>query len=526
MRRMGRQGMVASPHYLATAAGVDILRRGGNAIDAAIATNAVLATVTPHLCGMGGDLFALVYRSTDGTLIGLNGSGRAPHAATAERVRALAGNDRMPERGPLPITVPGCVDAWGVLHERFGRLPLADILAAAIRYAKEGFPITSRFAQSLTVVSTVLHPDTPARETFFPGGATPREGAILTQPRLAETLHTIARQGTGVFYRGAIAGEVVRSVQAIGGLLACEDLAAHRADWVEPLSVRYRDVTVYELPPNSQGIVALLMLSMLEHVPSAALSADDAGYVHHLAEVARLAYADRDRYVTDPEHMTIDPATLLASRHGRERMALVGDRISGAVTAGEPGDTAYLCTADNEGTLVSLIESNYMGIGSGVMAGETGVMLQNRGASFSLLPGHPNVIASGKRTMHTLMPGMAFQKERPWLVFGTMGGSMQPQIHVQLLTRLLDQGMPLDAAIGAPRFDAAAGADGEGRPLIRLEDRFPREVFDGLARRGHATQALDAYSSAVGHAHAIQILENDMYVGAADPRTDSLALGY
>lgn len=526
--------MVGSPHYLATAAGVDALRRGGSAVDAAIATNAVLAVVTPHLCGMGGDLFALLYQADNGELAGLNGSGRAPREATAERVRALAagqpgagkpgGGERMPQRGPLTITVPGCVQAWGALHERFGRLPLADVLGEAIRYAEQGFPISARFADSLKLVLPVLHPDTPARETFLPDGTLPVEGQILVQPRLARTLRTVAREGTAAFYRGPIAQEIARSVRAVGGLLSALDLEEHRADWVEPLSVRYRDVTLYELPPNSQGIVALMMLAMLDRVPSEMLGTDSVEYIHRLAEAARLAYADRDRYITDPEHMTVDLEALLSERYGRERVHVLDDRASGVTAMGESGDTAYMCAADAEGNLVSLIESNYMGIGSGVMAGETGVMLQNRGASFSLSAGHPNVIASRKRTMHTLMPAMAFRGGRPWLVFGTMGGSSQPQIQVQILSRLVDQGMRLDEAIDAPRFDAAVGLDVDGRPLIQFENGFPGAVIEALAQRGHGIEEVRPYS--LGHAHAIQILQDGVYVGAADPRTDSLALGY
>ncbi|MGI8825384.1 MAG: gamma-glutamyltransferase [Chloroflexota bacterium] len=523
---MGRQGMVASPHYLATAAGVNVLRRGGTAADAAIATNAVLATVTPHLCGMGGDLFALVYSAGDGTLTGLNGSGRAPAEATPERVCALAGGDSMPERGPLPITVPGGVEAWGVLHERFCRLPFTDLLADAIRYAEDGFPVSERFVASLRNFVPILHPETPALETFLPGGTALREGQILKQPRLARTLRAIAEDGTAVFYRGLIAHELVRSVRAVGGLLSSADLDEHRSEWVEPLSVQYRDVTVYELPPNSQGIVALLMLADLDHVPTDVLSSGGADYVHLLATAARLAYVDRDAHITDPMHMTMDPTELLARRSAQPQAGIEIDRTPETVVNGEPGDTVYLCTADGEGNLVSLIESNYMGIGSGIMAGETGVMLHNRGAWFSLEPGHANVIAPHKRTMHTLMPGMAFRGGRPWLVFGTMGGSAQPQIHVQLLTRLIDQGLPLDAAIDAPRFDAVLGADHEGRPIIALEDRFPRDMLSALSDKGDAVRELEGYSSRVGHAHAIQVLDDGVYVGAADPRADSLALGY
>jgi gamma-glutamyltranspeptidase/glutathione hydrolase len=525
MKAMARRGMVASPHYLATGAGLNILRRGGSAVDAAIATNAVLGVVTPYLCGIGGDLFAQVYTGADRKLIGLNGSGRAPREATPERVRELAGSGSVPARGPLPITVPGCVEAWGRLYERFGRLPWRDLLADAITYARDGFPATAGFARAMALSASFLHPKTPALETFLPGGRPPGEGQIVVQARLARTLETIAADGPDAYYQGPIAQEIARAVRSIGGLLSTEDLAEHRSDWVEPLSTRYRGVTVYELPPNSQGMIALQILNILERLPEEPIRRGGADYVHFLAEAARLAYADRARYVTDPLHMTVEARTLLSDRYAEERACLIGDEATAVALAGTPADTIYLCTADAEGNLVSLIESNFMGIGSGVMAGETGVMLQNRGHWFSLDPDHVNVIAPGKRTMHTLMPGMAFKGAQPWLVFGSMGGSTQAQIHVELLTRKIDQGLPVDQTVDAPRFDAVVGINDKGYPLIQMENRFPPEVIAGVQRRGHCPQLLAPHGG-IGHAHMIEVLDNGAYAGAADPRADSLALGY
>jgi gamma-glutamyltranspeptidase len=526
VRRMGTQGMVCSPHYLATSAGLLVLRKGGHAVDAAIAANAVLAVVTPYLCGIGGDLFAQVYSAGDGKLSGLNGSGRAPVEATPERIKELSGRTSMPARGPLPITVPGCVDAWGALHDRFGRIPLEVVLADAIHYAENGFPVNRDFARSIAVQAPVLHPDTPARETFLPEGRLPREGDVFRQPRLAGTLRSISSKGPGSFYVGSVASEIVRSVRAVGGILSEEDLAGHASDWVEPLSVSYRDVTVYELPPNSQGIVALATLSILENLDAHAVEAGGEEYIHLLAEASRLAYADRDQYITDLEAMTIDPGLLKGVAYAAGRASLIGPRTTGGAPAGSPGDTIYLCTADSEGNLASLIESNFMGIGCGVMAGETGVMLQNRGAWFSLDPGSANVIAPRKRTMHTLMPGMAYRNGKPWLVFGTMGGGMQPQIHVQLLTHMIDQGLAIDDAIQAPRFDAVVGADLYDRPRIEMEGRFSPDIVAGLWSRGHAVALTEPYSSEMGHAHAIEVRETGVYVGASDPRSDGLALGY
>lgn len=526
MRSLGQGGMVASPHYLATEAGVAVLRRGGSAMDAAIATNAVLAVVMPYVCGLGGDLFALVYDARDRSLSGLNGSGRAPAEATLERVREAAGSATMPTHGPLSITVPGCVEAWGRLHERFGRLPLADILTDAIHYAGDGFPISREFARSIGRSAAVFHPATPAAATFFPDGKAPVEGEIFHYTPLAQTLRTIVEKGPRAYYEGPLAEEIVRSVGAAGGLLTAQDLAEHHSDWVEPLSVQYRDLTVYELPPNSQGVVALTILATLEDLGPDRLSGDEEEYVHLVSESARLAYADRDAHLTDLLHMRINPADLLNPGYVQQRAGMIGHAVSGVAHAGEPGDTIYLCAADADGNLVSLIESNFMGIGSGVMAGETGIMMQNRGAWFSLDPEHINVIAPGKRTMHTLMPGMAFRDGRPWLVFGTMGGSMQAQIHAELITRLVDRGMDLDDALAAPRFDAVQGTDEGGRPRVVLEGRFSPEVLEGLRERGHGVETTAPLTSQMGHAHAIRVLPNGVYEGASDPRTDSLALGY
>lgn len=517
--------MVASPHYQATESGLRILRAGGSAVDAAIATNAVLAVVAPYMCGLGGDLFAQVYDAGTRELTGLNGSGRAAAEATAHRVREDAGGGIMPERGPLTVTVPGCVEGWGQLHDRYGHLPWSEVLRDAISYAQDGFPVTSGFATAVQKSASFFHPGTPALDTFAPGGVFPQEGQIFVQPRLAKTLEGVALHGPDIYYRGWIGEELIRALRSVGGPLAMDDLAAHHSDWVEPLSMRYRDIDVFELPPNSQGIIALMMLDILQQLPTPAIASGGESYVHLLAETARLAYADREAYVTDRSHMRMDLERLLSDEYGRERALLVRERASAQAFAGSPGDTVYLCCADEQGNLVSLIESNFMGFGSGVMAGETGIMLHNRGAWFSLEESHPNVIAPRKRTMHTLMPGMAFRDRKPWLVFGTMGGSMQAQIHVQLLTRLVDQGIPLDAAIAAPRFDAVCGSV-HGRPRLAIESRFDDEVLADLYARGHAVDTVEPFSSEMGHAHAIQIMDNGVYIGAADPRSEGLALGY
>ncbi len=492
-------------------------------MDAAIATNAVLAVVKPYVCGIGGDLFAIVYH--DGSLHGLNGSGRAPTDATPERMRDLAGSETLPQFGPLTITVPGCVDAWWRLHQRFGRLPFQSLLDDAVRYADEGFPVSAEFERSIERSAAIFHPSTPAGETFLPGGTAPTEGSMFRQPALAASLRTIGAEGPDAYYRGATGKEIVRAVREAGGLLSTADLEQHTGEWVDLVSASYRGVTVYELPPNSQGMTALIMLNILSNLPSEAICGTEEEYIHTLSEVARLAYADRERYFTDSRHMTVTVDALLSPDYAERRAALVGKWATVNAPAGEPGDTIYLCAADGDGNLVSLIESNYRGIGSGVMGGSTGIMLQNRGAWFSLDPKHVNVIAPGKRTMHTLMPAMAFRGEQPWLVFGTMGGSMQSQIHVEILTRMLDRGMPLDKALDAPRFDAVLGSE-EGKPILAVEGRVADATVRGLEQRGNVVQIWPPYTAQAGHAHAIEVLNSDAYLGAADPRTESLALGY
>jgi gamma-glutamyltranspeptidase/glutathione hydrolase len=399
------------------------------------------------------------------------------------------------------------------------------LIADAITYAEDGFPVTAEFAAAIEQSVQIFHSATPAREVFLPGGSPPREGQVLSQPRLARTLRAITAEGPAVFYRGALAEELIGALRNIGGIMTLADLDEHEASWEEPLFTQYRDIKVCELPPNSQGVIALMMLQMLQQLPAQSIKEGEAGYIHLLAEVARLAYADREACLSDPEHMTVASADLLSERYARSRAAHIEKQAMARALQGIAGDTVYVCVADAEGNLVSLNQSNWMGFGSGVMAGETGVMLHNRGAWFSLEPGHANVIAPRKRTMHTLMPGMAFRDGEPWLLFGTMGGSAQAQIHVQLLTRIVDQDMAIDEALDAPRFDAVAGTDATGRPVIAMEGRFPTEVVDELRRRGHAILMLPPYSSTMGHAHIIQISDR-IYAGASDPRTHSLALGF
>lgn len=505
---------LATPHYLATNAGAAVLRRGGNAMDAAICANLVLGVVAPYTCGIGGDCFAIVW---DGALHGYNGSGRAPATATPEAVRERAGRSApepgVPRHGPIPVTVPGAVDAWFALLDRFGGRPFAELAEPAIAYAAGGFPLTAAGAGRIGA-------GRPAGRGWgewdaIYGSAVP--GTRLVQPGLARTLETVAAGGPGAFYRGEIGAAVAAHVQALGGLLDAGDLAAHRGDWVQPLVGRYRDLAVAELPPNSQGSAALLALHLLDR--AGPLPPAGAEREHRLILAASAALAERDTHLTDPDHMRLPPGAL-ADPDRADAAATAGVAGSGGAPRGGGGDTAYLCAVDGSGLCVSLIQSNYNGFGSGVTVPGWGVNLHNRGAYFSLDPGHVNVIAPGKRTLHTLMPALARRGDRPWLVFGAMGADGQLQTQVQLLARLLDDGADPAEALAAPRWVVDPGDFS-----VRIESRFPAAVVDGLRQRGHGLTVVGPWEDCMGHAQVIR-LDADGLAAASDPRCEGLAAGF
>ena len=521
-------GVAAAPHYLASLAGIDALRAGGSAVDAAVAANLVLGVVWPHMCGPGGDLFAQVWSAADRKLFGLNASGRAGQGMSVEAYRAR-GLTTMPQRGALAITVPGAVDGWFRLHERFGKLEMSRVVRDAIHYARDGFRLTPFTAGAIRANAQLLAELGGGAEVFLAGDCPPSAGDLLRQTDLANSLELIAHEGPGVMYRGLLGEHILDYLRPLGSGLAAEDLAAQRSEWVRPLSVQYRDVEVHELPPNSQGITLLEMLNMLDGVDLGAWGAGSAELIHQLVERKKLAFLDRDRYVADPACVDVPVDKLLDRQYAAERASGIGTEATQTrpLTVGRSvdGDTIYLCAADRDGNVVSLIQSLYAAFGSGVHVPGTGVTLHNRGFGFNLVPGHPNALAPGKRPMHTLMPGLARRSGKPWLAFGTRGADGQPQTALQILNGLLDFGLDLQRAVEAPRW--AHGAPGGRYPAsaLVLERRFGDETAEQLARRGHEVMLADSVDPVAGTAQTIQVdHERGCYVAATDPRGDGVAL--
>lgn len=523
---LARRGLVASSVPVASAAGVEMLRRGGNAIDAAIATAATLCVVEPMSTGLGGDAFALVASAREGRLLGLNGSGRAPAAASLEAYRER-GHAKMPRHGILSATVPGAVHAWETLSQRLGRLPLAEVLEPAIRTAEQGFPVTEMVAHywRLLVAIGALR-NAAAEATWHVGSRTPEAGETFRCPGQARTLRAIAKGGAAGFYRGEAAEAIVTTSREEDGFFALKDLASHESTWTEPIRSRYRGLVVAEHPPNGQGIAAQIALNVLSHLgePAPPTSALD---WHRRIEAAKLAFADRDAYVADPEHADVPVSALLDPGYAERRAARVGDTALDTPGPGLfPGDTIYCCAADEEGNLVSLIQSLYEGFGSGIACGETGVMLQNRGYGFRLDPDHRDALAPGKRPFHTIIPGMLLRDDEPWMAFGIMGGDVQAQAHLCFVSNLVDHGMNPQEAIDRPRFRFV---DGRRVALERpdLEVDEGGTLGDALRARGH--EVIDPGQAMIdmfGGGQAVAREADGTLVGASDRRKDGCALGW
>jgi len=519
------RGVIATSQPLATAAGLAVLERGGNAMEAAVTAAAVLNVVEPHMTGMGGDMFALVWVAGEKRLVGLNSSGRAGARMTREEL-LRRGHRQVPEEGPESVTVPGALAGWAALLERYGSIGLAQALVPAIKLAEDGFPVSPIIAQQWAAEEERLRRDPDARATYLlDGQKAPRVGEWFRNPDFARTLRLIAEKGPGVLYGGELGRRIVEHLAQRGGFLTLDDLRNHRADWVEPISVAFRGYRVWELPPNGQGIAALEMLRILEPFDLSAMGHNSAAYLHHLIEAKKLAFADLARYVADPAHMRVSPERLLADDFIRQRRSqLDAERAADhsepgpAVTASE---TIYLSVADAQGNMVSFINSLFDTFGSGVVVPGTGFALQNRGAGFTLEPDHPNTVAPGKRPFHTIIPAFVTRPtpagEEPWLSFGVMGGSMQPQGHVQVLLNLLVFGMDIQQAIDAPRFRHLAGR------RVALESPVSDEVRAALRAKGH--EMADESRVSFGGAQAVRRLERG-WVAGSDPRKDGLAAGH
>ncbi|MBK8979910.1 MAG: gamma-glutamyltransferase [Planctomycetes bacterium] len=523
----------ATSHPLATQAALTILQRGGNAIDAAIAANAVLALGEPTGSGLGGDLFAIVWDASSRRLLGLNGSGRSPGALTRERLLAELGKrglERIPPTGVLPISVPGAVDGWCALHARLGRMPLAEVLAPAIAYAEDGIPVPPVIA-SYWAAGRRLATEPGFAAVFLPGGEPPRAGERFRNPALARTLARIADGGRDAFYSGDVAARLAGFVQEHGGFLTVEDLAAHHAEWVEPVSTTYRGVEVFELPPDGQGIAVLQILNLIEPYDVAAMGCGSADWIHLFTEAKKLAFEDRAHFYADPQFTDVPVERLISKDYAAERRRRLDlSHAADVIDAGGPrdGDTVYLATADSEGNMVSLIQSNYRGFGSGVTPPELGFCLQDRGELFDVAEGRANSYAPGKRPFHTIIPGFALRDGEPWLAFGVMGGAMQPQGHVQVLVNLLDFGMDLQEAGDAPRVRHDGSSEPTGERMtdggeLALESAISEAVLAELRRRGHRTVRGGSFG---GYQAILWDREHRVFRAASESRKDGQAAGY
>jgi gamma-glutamyltranspeptidase/glutathione hydrolase len=523
--------MVATSQPLAAQIGLDVLKAGGNAVDAAIATNAAMGLMEPTSNGIGGDLFVIVWDSKSKRLYGLNASGRAPAKATRQWFRDH-GHDSIPTTGPLSWSVPGCVDGWAELHARFGSKPLADLLAPTIRYADDGFPVTEVIAGYWRSAERMRDPG--MRHTFLIDGKSPRAGEVFKNPELADSLRQIAAGGRDAFYKGEIARKIVALSDKAGGLFSLRDFSEHKSEWIDPVKATYRGYDVWELPPPGQGIAALQMLNLLEPYDLKAMGPTSPDYWHLLVEAKKLAYADRAKFYTDPLFAKVPVERLISKGYADDRRKRIAmDKAASDPPAGDAlvgkADTIYLCVVDKNRNCVSLIQSNYGGFGSGLAAPGTGFGLQNRGCLFALADDHANRLEPGKRPFHTIIPAMLTKGGKPVFPFGVMGGDMQPQGHVQVLVNLLDFGMDVQAAGDAPRVEHVGSATPTGRPgrgvgTVEAEPGIPEAVVAGLVKRGHEVRRVRVNG---GGYQGIWIDETTgVLKGGTESRKDGAAIGY
>ena len=521
------QAMVATSQPLASQVGIEILKRGGNAVDAAIAVAAMLNVTEPNMTGIGGDCFAMIYTAKSKKLEALNASGRCPRALTLAHFMSKD-ITQMPLSGMETITVPGAFDGWLTLLEKYGSMKFADLMAPAISYAENGFPVMEKISADWEPEVGKLKKDAAASATYLVNGGAPAPGTVFTQKNLARTFRTLVKGGREAYYHGEIAKAIVDYCQKNGGFLAMEDFAAQKSNWVEPISTTYRGYTLNELPPNNQGLTALLILNILEGLDLTGMRNDPAAYYHTIIEATKIAFADRNRYIADPAFARLPVKELIAKEYAVKRRSLLDPKKAidppkyGDVQMG--GDTTYFTVVDKDRNAVSFINSLFNSFGSGIVAGETGIMLHNRGSGFSLDPNHPNKLEPGKRPFHTLIPAMVFKNDKLLMSYGVMGGDIQAQGHSQVLINLVDREMNLQQAIDAPRIRYISGKG------VMLEDTLPTEVINGLVERGHERVLPPAgikHRALMGGGQAIMIdPETGALSGASDPRKDGIAIGY
>jgi len=527
-------GMVAAEHPLAVQVGLDVLKRGGNAVDAAIAVNAMLGLTEPMMCGIGGDLYALVWDAKTQKLYGLNASGRAPYKATIEYFKDK-GMDQIPNGGPLSWSVPGCVDGWETLRKRFGTMGYDQLLEPSIRYAEAGVPVPEIVAGYWRQSEPMLRRDPDSAKTFLIDGRAPRHGEVFRNPYLAKTYREIASGGRDAYYRGRIAREIVAASEKHGGLFTMKDFEDHTSTWVEPAGTNYRGVEVWEIPPPGQGIAALQILNLLEPYDLKAMGAESADWWHLFIEAKKLAYEDRGRYYADPEFVKVPIKELISKQYAAERRKLIDSGKAGInFGPGDPklgsSETTYFCVVDKDRNCVSMIQSNFNGFGSGVTPGDLGFGLQNRGTLFALDPKHPNKLEPHKRPFHTIIPGMATKNGKPWMVFGVMGGDMQAQGHVQILVNMIDFGMNIQAAGEAPRIEHKGSSTPKGVPAepgggtIEVEEGLSGAAIDELARRGHHVKKVRINGG--GYQGIMIDPATNMLHGGSEARKDGYAAGY
>ena len=525
---IGQNGMAATSHPLATQTAIDILKSGGNAIDAAIAANAVLGLVEPTGCGIGGDLFAIVWDEKTNQLYGLNSSGPSPKKMSIDYVKQQ-GFEKIPAYGALPVTVPGAVAGWSTLHDKFGKMPFENLFDNAIDYANNGFPVTELIAYYLERSSSIFKDYENFSSVWMPNGATPKKGEIFKNPLLARTYQAIAKTDGNSFYEGSTADEIIKILNENGNPMRLDDLRNFSPEWVEPVSTNYRGYDVWELPPNGQGIAALQILNILENYDIRNMGFDSVEYIHLFVEAKKLAFEDRAKYYADSNFSSIPTTKLISKEYALERNKLINmNSAAKRFDAGlEDGDTIYLTVADKYGNMVSLIQSNYRGMGSGIVPDNSGFMLQDRGEMFSMDPNHKNSLIGGKRPFHTIIPAFITKDNKPYISFGLMGGAMQPQGHAQIVVNLIDFNMNLQEAGDAPRIRHMGSSEPTGEVMkdggyLTLESGFSADIKKQLSDLGHT---IKDEKGGYGGYQAIMFID-DVYFGASESRKDGQASGY